>query len=87
MPDNLNDHNTILTIIAPWLSVRNNQAAVAFYKAAFGATENFRLESPEHGNFSPATVGGGTVRIILTVANPEAFSSGHWKLVQPSCSL
>ena len=97
MPDSVNNKTVILTTIAPWLSVRNSQAAVAFYKAAFGATESFLLEdpggaivarlsvdgaefwlsdeSPEHGNFSPATVGGGTVRIILTVANPETFFS------------
>jgi PhnB protein len=30
-------------------------------------------ESPEHGNFSPATLGGGTVRMILTVADPDAM--------------
>ena len=29
-------------------------------------------ESPEHGNFSPASLGGGTVRMILTVADPDA---------------
>jgi PhnB protein len=29
-------------------------------------------ESPEHGNFSPQSLGGGTVRIILTVADPDA---------------
>src|SRR4051794_9645186 len=29
-------------------------------------------ESPEHGNFSPETVGGGTVRMILTVDDPDA---------------
>ena len=29
-------------------------------------------ESPEHANFSPATLGGGTVRMILTVADPDA---------------
>ncbi len=28
-------------------------------------------ESPEHGSFSPETLGGGTVRIILTVADPD----------------
>jgi PhnB protein len=79
--------------IAPWLSVRNAARAVEFYKAAFGATEVFRLEagsdvvarlsldnsefwvsdeSPEHKNFSPETLGGGTVRMILTVADPDA---------------
>jgi PhnB protein len=83
-----------MTSIAPWLSVRNSVRAVDFYKAAFGATEVFRLEgpegsvvarlsvdgaefwlsdeSPEHGNFSPESLGGGTVRIILTVADPDA---------------
>jgi len=30
-------------------------------------------ESPENFNFSPQTLGGGTVRIILTVADPDAF--------------
>jgi PhnB protein len=29
-------------------------------------------ESPEHSNFSPESLGGGSVRIILTVADPDA---------------
>ena len=29
-------------------------------------------ESPEHKNFSPETIGGGSVRMILTVADPDA---------------
>jgi len=29
-------------------------------------------ESPEHGNFSPETLSGSTIRIILTVADPDA---------------
>ena len=80
--------------IAPWLSVRNGAQAVDFYKAAFGATEVYRLdvpgggvvarlsvdgaefwisgESAEHGNLSPEPVGGGSVRMILTVPNPDA---------------
>jgi PhnB protein len=29
-------------------------------------------ESPEHANFSPQTLGGGSVRIILTVGDPDA---------------
>jgi PhnB protein len=84
----------IPTTIAPWLSVRNGVRAVDFYKAAFGATEVFRMdgdgsvvarlsvegaefwvgdESPEHFNFSPETIGGSSVRIILTVADPDAI--------------
>ncbi len=30
-------------------------------------------ESPQHFNFSPQTLGGCSVRIILTVADPDAF--------------
>jgi PhnB protein len=29
-------------------------------------------ESPEHGNFSPESAGGVSVRMILTVADPDA---------------
>ncbi len=29
-------------------------------------------ESPEHKNFSPKTLGGATVRLILVVADPDA---------------
>jgi PhnB protein len=85
---------TTKTTIAPFLSVRNGPRALAFYKAAFGATEQFlhddgsgaivaKLavdgaefwladESPEHKNFSPETLNGGTVRMVLTVDDPDA---------------
>src|SRR5207247_3177720 len=34
-------------------------------------------ESPEHGNFSPESLGGGSVRMILTVPDPDAmFAKG-----------
>src|SRR5438105_8629041 len=81
--------------LAPMLSVRNGARAVEFYKAAFGATEVFRIEapdgavvsrlsvdgaefwladeSPEHANYSPESLGGGTVRMILTVPDPDAM--------------
>lgn len=29
-------------------------------------------ESPEHANFSPETLGGGTVRIVMIVKDPDA---------------
>ena len=80
--------------LAPMLSVRRGSAAVDFYKAAFGATELMRFESPdgevvaqlavgesdfwvadespEHKNFSPETLGGATVRLVLTVDDPDA---------------
>src|SRR5262245_29745864 len=39
--------NTIKTSISPWISVKDGLAAVNFYKQAFGATENYRLEMPD----------------------------------------
>src|SRR5882724_10439495 len=30
-------------------------------------------ESPEHGNFSPGSLGGGSARMILPVPNPDAM--------------
>jgi PhnB protein len=43
-------------------------------------------ESPEHGNFSPESLGGGTVRMILTVPDPDsmfaqALSAGATSIV------
>jgi len=32
-------------------------------------------ESPEHGNFSPETLGGGTVRMTLVVDDPGAVAA------------
>ncbi|HZQ69446.1 MAG TPA: VOC family protein [Terriglobales bacterium] len=89
-----NPTSPVRTTIAPWLSVRRGAKAVEFYKSAFGAKEEFRLESPdggvvarlsvhgaefwvgdespEHLNFSPQSLGGGTVRMVFTVADPDS---------------
>ena len=86
--------SAVITSVAPMLSVREGARAVEFYKAAFGAVETYRVESPdgavvsrlaidgsefwvadespEHANFSPATLNGCTTRIILTIAEPVA---------------
>jgi len=37
----------IATTISPWLSLRGGAMAVEFYKAAFGAVEVYRVESPD----------------------------------------
>jgi PhnB protein len=83
------------TQILAQLSVRRGRAAVEFYKAAFGAVEQYRVggndeneavvsqlsvgdasfwvadESPAHQNFSPESLSGGTVRMLLVVDDPE----------------
>ena len=43
--------------IAPMLSVRRGSTAVEFYKAAFGATELFRVESPDGDVVAQLAVG------------------------------
>ena len=37
-----------------------------------GAEFSLADESPEHANFSPESLGGGTVRMVMTVEDPDA---------------
>ena len=46
--------------------------AVVARLASEGAEFWVADESPEHQNFSPETVGGGTVRLVMIVENPDA---------------
>jgi PhnB protein len=74
--------------LAPWLSVKDSIKALAFYQEAFGATVSYQLDVPDgliarlsiHGAefwvagdsvASPTDV--GSIRIILTVNDPDAF--------------
>lgn len=79
--------------LAPWLTVRDANTAIAFYKEAFAAVEVYRMEDPGGGLVVrlsvegaefwvsgeapkeqdpwPESVGGGTVRMILTIADPD----------------
>jgi len=38
-----------------------------------GATFWVADEAPEHGNFSPETLEGGTVRMVITAEDPDAL--------------
>ena len=81
-----------MTAITATLSVRRGNAAIEFYKAAFGAKEMYRVgdndsvvaqlsvdgaefwvsdESPEHQNFSPESLNGCSVRMLLIVNDPD----------------
>jgi PhnB protein len=76
--------------LAPWLPVTDGPRAVAYYQAAFGAVERYRLED-DAGRVVVARLaigeadfwvqedldsgpggGGGPIRMILTVADPDA---------------
>jgi PhnB protein len=83
--------NGCRTSLTATLSVRNWPEAMEFYKAAFGASELYRVpgggvaqlsvsgapfwvaeESPDHLNFSPESLGGCSVRMLLIVEDPAA---------------
>jgi PhnB protein len=94
MSDRVPSSNTFRTSITATLSVRNGARAVDFYKAAFGASELYRVESddgsvvaqlsvsgaefwvsdesPANLNFSPESLGGCSVRMLLIVEDPDA---------------
>ena len=50
-----------------------NEAGEVVVQMSVGEAEFWVAdESPEHSNFSPETLGGGTVRIILIVEDPDS---------------
>jgi PhnB protein len=49
-----------------------NGGSVVARLAVEGAEFWVADESPEHQNFSPETLGGGTVRMVVIVADPDA---------------
>jgi PhnB protein len=49
------------------------KGAVVSRLAVQGAEFWVSDESPEHGNFSPESLGGGSVRMVLTVPDPDAM--------------
>ncbi|MFO0896959.1 MAG: VOC family protein [Pirellulales bacterium] len=52
--------------------VEDPSGAVVARLSVDGAEFWLADESPEHANYSPETLGGGTVRMVLTVADPDA---------------
>src|SRR6476469_9149549 len=52
--------------------VEDGAGAVVCRLSVEGAEFWVADESPEHANFSPESLGGGSVRMVLTVDNPDA---------------
>jgi PhnB protein len=51
----------------------DDDAGKVVAKLAVGGAEFWVAdESPEHFNFSPESLGGGTVRMVLTVGDPDS---------------
>jgi PhnB protein len=53
--------------------VEDDNRAVVARLSVNGAEFWLADESPEHSNFSPESLGGGSVRIVLTVEDPDAI--------------
>jgi PhnB protein len=54
------------------LFLLENDGAVVAQLSIAGAQFWVADESPEHQNFSPMTIGGSSVRLVLTVDDPDA---------------
>jgi PhnB protein len=52
--------------------VEDPAGAVVSRLALEGAEFWLSDESPEHGNYSPESLGGGSVKLLLTVPDPDA---------------
>lgn len=61
---------TIVHEVFPYLRTRNGNAAIDFYKQAFGATEVFRLTEPS-GRIGHAELKFGTRTIMVSDEYPE----------------
>ena len=57
---------------AETLFLLNDGGAVVAQLSAFGAVFWVADESPQHFNFSPETLGGSTVRLVMIADDPDA---------------
>ena len=79
--------NTEGNHLQPWLSIAEAEKAIAFYRQVFELHETYRMEDPGGGlvvrlesgsagfwvsnDPSPGPLGGGNVRMILIVPDPD----------------
>ncbi|MEP7319531.1 MAG: VOC family protein [Panacibacter sp.] len=57
------------------MCITGEDGSVVAELAVDGARFFIADESPEHGNFSPETLGGISIRIALFVSNPDAVAA------------
>ena len=63
----------VRTEVTPYLIVKGAEEAIAFYRAAFGAEERYRLTDPQTGQIGHAdlAIGGTPVKLHLAVADAD----------------
>lgn len=62
---------TSVTSVSPYIVVRDGAAAIAFYKAAFGAEEIFRMIDPFDGRTGHAELRFGESVVMLSDEYPD----------------
>ena len=60
-----------VTLVTPYLVVRGGEAAIAFYKTAFGAQEIFRMTDPSDGRIGHAELRFGESVVMLSDEYPD----------------
>lgn len=60
-----------ITLVTPYIVVRGGEAAIAFYKAAFGAEEIFRMTDPSDGRIGHAELRFGEGVVMLSDEYPD----------------
>jgi len=61
----------VRTAITPYLIAKGAEEAIAFYVAAFGAVENFRLIDPQSGKIGHAELAVGEAVFMLADEHPD----------------
>jgi PhnB protein len=76
---NTKSDNKRYNTLQPYLIVRDCAAAIAFYEAAFGATERMRMQRAD-GRIGHAEIQIGDTCIMIADEHPEidAFAPGHY---------
>jgi PhnB protein len=79
MMSNAKPNNNRYNTLQPYLIVRHCAAAIAFYEAAFGATERMRMPRPD-GRIGHAEMQIGDTCIMMADEHPEinAFGPDHY---------
>jgi PhnB protein len=68
--------------IEPWFTVNDGAKAVTFYKAAFGATETYRMEAPDGGLVVKFSVDGAGFWISSDASSQDTvFPEGPVKMI------
>lgn len=65
-----------ITSVTPYIVVRGGDAAIAFYRAAFGAEEIFRMTDPSDGRIGHAELRFGDGLVMLSDEYPDFGAVG-----------